>query len=69
MVSFDVKFLFTMVLIEHTIIIRGKYETDDTTAVFTKLEIKKSSTICTVSIMIFMFRLIGLQWAHHGAQY
>ena len=76
MVSFDVKSLFTSVPLEHTIdiIIKRIYEKHEITTVFTKPEMKKLLTICkkmciSVLIIIFIFRLMGLGWVHHWAQY
>ena len=49
MVSFDVKFLFTLVPLEHTIDIITKriFEKHEITTVFTKNEMKELLTICT----------------------
>ena len=51
-VSFDVKFLFTSVTLEHTIdiIIKKIYEKHEITTVFTKHEMKRLLTICTKNV-------------------
>ena len=75
MVPFDVKSLFTSLPLEHTtdIIIKKIYEKHEITTVLTKKELKKFLAICTknacisVSIMAFMFKLMGLRWVYHRA--
>ena len=75
MVSFDAKSLFTSIPLRHSIniIIKRIYEKHEITTVFKKNECQKFLKICTetcisISIMIFIFRLMGLRWVHHWVQ-